>query len=67
MTKRIVYAVRPLRTVRGAHEAVVEYMPGYVKGFVGPNRRKLFAEIDEALDNKVPTLSGKVEVIDGES
>lgn len=62
MTKRMVMAVRPLRRVKNTYEGKVEYMPGYIKTFVGKNLAWVLAEIDNALDNKVKTLSGIVEV-----
>jgi hypothetical protein len=62
VTRRMVMAVRPLRRVKGAYEGKVEYMPGYVKTFVGKDLAWIFAEIENALDNQVKTLSGVVEV-----
>ena len=62
MTKRMIMAVRPLRRVKGSYEGKVEYMPGYIKTFVGKNLAWVLAEIENALDNKVKTLSGTVEV-----
>ena len=58
MTRRLVYAVRPLRYVKGAYEAKVEYMPGYVKSFIGKDLGWIVAEVEKALDNRVPNLSG---------
>jgi len=64
MTRRMVLAVRPLPKVKGAYEASVEYMPGHVKTFVGKNFSWILSEIENALDSKVPTLSGELEVED---
>lgn len=62
MTRRLVYAVRPLRNVKGAYEAKIEYMPGYTKSFIARDFAWIVAEIEKALDNKVPNLSGPVRV-----
>jgi hypothetical protein len=61
MTKRLVYAIRRNRYFK-SYEAVVEYMPGYVKSFMAPSITKITQEVQEALDNKVPTLSGAIKV-----
>lgn len=62
MTRRMVMAVRPLRRVKGAYEGKIEYLPGYVKTFVGKDLAWILAEFENALDNKVKTLSGVVEL-----
>ena len=65
MTRRLVYAVRPLRNVKGAYEAKIEYMPGYTKSFIGKDFAWIVAEVEKALDNKVPTFSGSI-TLEGE-
>ena len=42
------------------YEVQVEYMPNNVKKFVSRNRSWLFEEVDKALDQKVPNLSGPI-------
>ena len=62
MTRRLVYAVRPLRNVKGAYEGKIEYMPGYTKSFIARDFAWILAEIEKALDNKIPTLSGAMDI-----
>lgn len=67
MTRRMVYAIRPLKWTKNAYEAKVEYMPGYVKGFIGKDFKWILNEIEHALDSKVPNLSGPIELKDEEN
>jgi hypothetical protein len=60
----MILAIRPLKNVKGAYEAKVEYMPGYVKTFIGKNFKWILEEIEKAAENKVPTLSGPVKTIE---
>lgn len=63
MTKRLVFSIKPLKNVKNFREVSIEYMPGYVKTFIGKDLSKLLAETEHALDNKVPTLSGAVPAV----
>lgn len=67
MVKRMVYAIRPIPKVKGAYEAKIEYMPGQVKYFVSKNFGWILAEVEKALDNKIPNLSGPMTVVKEES
>lgn len=40
-------------------------MPGYTKSFMGRNVAWVIDEIEKAIDNKVPTLSGSI-TLEGE-
>jgi len=60
MSRKLVYSIRPSRLNPKIYEATVEYMPGQRKTFVTTRKNFawLIAEIEKALDNKVPTFTG---------
>lgn len=65
MTRRLVYAIRPMKWTKNAYEAKIEYMPGYTKTFIGKDFQWVLNEIEKAINGKVPTLSGPVRIEEG--
>lgn len=60
MARRLVYLMTPAPRSKKSYQIQIEYMPGYVKTFVGTKRSWLHNEVEEALDTQVPTLSGPI-------
>lgn len=52
MTKETVYQLRPDKLVKGLYELTILQKNKKTKTFIGKNRKKLFAEVDHAIESE---------------
>lgn len=59
---KVVYAIRPMRYVKGAYEGQVEYMPGQIKSFIGRSFSWVRNEMQKAIEEQIPVLGARQDI-----